>query len=445
MKALGNLYSNYNTDEVTSLLSQASLPLETTDDLDPLMDHIGDARYVLLGEASHGTHEYYAWRMKITQRLLREKNFSFVAVEGDWPDCYRVNRYAKNHANTGKSAHSVLHEFNRWPTWMWGNWEMVAFIEWLKEFNKNLSSDKRIGFYGLDVYSLWESMEAIIKYLAKNDPEALVTAKRAMKCFEPYGYDEGQSYARASTLVPELCEREVVNLLTEIRRKITHYNSDMENVFSTEQNSLIAVNAEKYYRAMVKGGPQSWNIRDRHMVETLERLMKFHGKNAKAIVWEHNTHIGDARATDMSSEGMVNVGELVTEKYAKDGVVSVGFGSYRGSVIAGRQWGDVIRKIPVPKAMNGSWEQMFHTASGGRNKLLMLNKIKEEECLSSHIGHRAIGVVYNPEHEMYGNYVPSILPMRYDAFIFLDETKALYPLHIKPEGHQIPETYPFGV
>jgi erythromycin esterase-like protein len=445
MRTLNRSYLNPDTEAISALLSRTSLPLEKQEDLDPLMEYIGDAKYVLLGEASHGTHEYYAWRMKITQRLLREKNFSFVAVEGDWPDCYRANRYAKNYPHAGKSALEVLHSFNRWPTWMWGNWEMVAFIEWLKEFNKNRSSDKRVGFYGLDVYSLWESMDAIIKYLEKNDRHALEIAKQAVKCFEPFGYDEGQSYARASVMVPELCEKEVVDLLSEIRKNISHYNSDAENVFSTEQNALIAVHAEEYYRAMIHGGPNSWNIRDRHMVSTLDRLMKFHEKNSKAIIWEHNTHIGDARATDMASEGMVNVGELVAQQHAKDGVVAIGFGSYQGSVIAGRSWGDVMRKIPVPKAVNGSWEQIFHQAGDGKDKLLLMDKIKNEECLSTHIGHRAIGVVYNPEHEMYGNYVPSIMPMRYNAFIFLDETKGLHPLHIKPDGHQVPETYPFGM
>lgn len=445
MRPMKDFSSQVNSEQIGALINRVSLPLEGANDLDPLLDLIGDSKYVLLGEASHGTHEYYTWRMKITQRLLQEKNFSFVAVEGDWPDCYRANRYAKNYPQSGKSAYDVLQEFRRWPTWMWGNWEMVAFLESLREINRDLSSDKRKGFYGLDVYSLSESMEAVIRYLEKNDAKALQTAKRAMECFEPFGSDEGQSYARASAMVPELCEKQVVNLLTEIRTNIHSYNSDAENVFSTEQNALVAVNAERYYRAMIHGGPGSWNIRDRHMVETLDRLMKFHGKGSKAIVWEHNTHIGDARATDMASEGMVNVGQLVSEQHAAEGVVAVGFGSYRGSVIAGRKWGDVMRKITVPEAMNGSWEEIFHIGGGGKDRLLLMNKIKYENCLSHPIGHRAIGVVYNPQYERFGNYVPSILPKRYDAFIFLDESKALHPLHIKPEGHQVPETYPFGV
>lgn len=445
MKTLKNPINPIDSNKIVALLKNSSSTLENSTDLDPLMDYIGDAKYVLLGEASHGTHEYYTWRARITQRLIQEKGFSFVGVEGDWPDCYRLNRFAKGYLDSGHDIYSVLNEFNRWPTWMWANWEIAAFIDWLKAFNENLPADKRVGFYGLDVYSFRESMASIIEYLEKNDPEALKVAKKAMACFEPYSKDEGQSYARASAFVPELCEREVLQMLTEIRNKVESYNSDAENVMSTEQNAYVARNAEKYYRAMIKNGPSSWNIRDHHMVSTLERLMKFHGTEAKTIVWEHNTHIGDARATEMASEGMVNVGQLLREQFAMDGVVSVGFGSYKGSVIAGRSWGDAMRKIKVPEAVEGSWEHAFHIASDGKNKLLMLNKLKEAECLSSYIGHRAIGVVYNPEHERFGNYVATILPKRYDAFIFLDETSALHPIHILPDGKEIPETYPFGM
>ena len=445
MKTSKNAKDSINSIKIKELLNRFSTPLENSEDLDPLIEYIGDAKYVLLGEASHGTHEYYAWRAKITQRFIQEKGFSFLGVEGDWPDCYRLNRYAKGYLDSEKDIYNVLNEFNRWPTWMWANWEIVAFIDWLKAFNENKAADKRIGFYGLDVYSFRESMNSIIQYLEKHDPEALKIAKKAMECFEPYGNNEGQSYARASALVPELCEKEVIHLLTEIRSKIESYNSDAENVMSTEQNAYITRNAEKYYRAMIKRGPGSWNIRDRHMVSTLERLMKYHGNDAKTIVWEHNTHIGDARATDMASDGMINVGQLVREQYSKDGVVAVGFGSYKGSVIAGKNWGDAKRKIKVPEAEEGSWENTFHHACNGQNRLLLFDKINEEECLSSRIGHRAIGVVYNPEHERFGNYVQTILPKRYDAIIFIDETSALHPIQIEPDGNQIPETYPFGV
>ena len=437
--------NDFNISNIDDLVDKVSTPLNDSSDLDALIEYIGDSKFVLLGEASHGTHEYYTWRAKISKRLIAEKGFSFIAVEGDWPDCYRMNRYVKNYTESGKSAYEVLHEFNRWPTWMWANWEVVAFAEWLKKNNENLPLNKRVGFYGLDVYSLRESMDQIVNYLKKNDPKTLQTAMKAMHCFEPFQSDEGQSYAHASRIVSELCEKDVVNLLQEIRGKIAHYNSDYENVFSTEQNALIAVNAERYYRAMIRGGEESWNIRDKHMVSTLNRLMNFYGNNAKVIVWEHNTHIGDARATDMAAEGMVNVGQLVAEQHANEGVVSVGFGSYKGSVIAGREWGGVMRHMNMPPAAIGSWEHILHHCGEGKNRLLMLKQLINEKRMSVEIGHRAIGVVYNPEYEKYGNYVPSILPKRYDAFIFIDESRALNPLHIKPDGHQIPETFPFGV
>jgi erythromycin esterase-like protein len=431
-------------EEAVSSIRQWAYPAENFKDLAPLFKRIGDARIVMLGEASHGTNEYYTWRAYITQQLIREKGFNFIAVEGDWPDCYRLNRYIKNYPGAGKNAFDVLKEFNRWPTWMWANWEMVAFAEWLFQFNKNLPRNKKIGFYGLDVYSLWESMESIMQYLRKTDPAALKVAEEAFRCFEPYSKDEGSAYARATQFVPELCQNEVVALLKMIQQKLPQYNTDYENVFSAEQNALVMVNAEKYYRAMIEGGPHSWNVRDRHMADTMERLLKFHGENSKIIIWEHNTHIGDARATDMAGEGMYNIGELARLHHHEKGVVLVGFGSYKGTVVAGRSWGAKMKYMKVPPARKGSWEYLLHKADVN-NKLLLMDDFMNDVFMENHIGHRAIGVVYNPEYEQYGNYVPTILPMRYDAFIYIDETNGVHPLHIEPDGHQVPETYPFGV
>ena len=233
--------------------------------------------------------------------------------------------------------------------------------------------------------------------------------------------------------------------LKEIQQKLPTYNTDHENVFSAKQNALVAVNAEKYYRAMIKGGPHSWNVRDRHMADTLERLLKFHGENSKVIVWEHNTHVGDARATDMAGEGMFNIGELARMQHHEKGVVLVGFGSYKGTVMAGKSWSAKMQTMQMPEARKGSWEYLLHSA-GKENKLLLMDDFAGNDMfMENHIGHRAIGVVYNPQHEQYGNYVPTILPLRYDAFIYLDETKALHPLHIETDGAQMPETYPFGV
>ena len=433
-----------NEKEVIGDIREHSHLLSNKADLTPLFKKIGDARIVMLGEASHGTHEFYTWRSYISRRLIQEKNFNFIAVEGDWPDCYRINRYIKNYKAAGTDSKEVLSQFRRWPTWMWANWEILELTNWLKQYNSPIPLNKKIGFYGLDVYSLWESMEVIMQYLTKVDKKALETAKKAFECFEPYQKDEGRSYTKASQFVPEICEDEVLTLLKEIQQRLPRYDGDFENVFSTEQNALIAVNAEKYYRAMVKAGPHSWNIRDGHMADTLERLLNFHGSGSKVIVWEHNTHVGDARATDMVDDGMYNIGELARLKHNDKGVFLVGFGTYSGSVIAGRGWGAPMKRLNVPPAKKGSWENLLHEA-GKENKLLMMDDFMTDSFMESHIGHRAIGVVYNPEYERLGNYVPSILPMRYDAFIFLNETKALHPLHIVPDGHLVPETYPFGI
>jgi erythromycin esterase len=437
--------TDINETELISLIKQWAYPLNSKADLQPLFDRIGDCRIVMLGEASHGTHEFYTWRAQITKRLIQEKGFQFIAVEGDWPDCFRLNRFIKGLDEKDKSTFKVLQAFNRWPTWMWANWEMVALADWLYEFNKSKPLNKRAGFYGLDVYSLWESMESIIRYLEKTDPGALTTAMEAFRCFEPYQKDEGRGYARASQFVPELCQQEVVELLKEIQSKSILYNSDPENVFSVEQNARIAVNAEKYYRAMIKGEPHSWNLRDRHMADTLDDLLEYHGKDAKVIVWAHNTHIGYARATDMAANGMVNLGELARIKYGDPNVVLVGFGSYKGSVIAGKNWGAPMQALNLPDAARGSWEYLLHKASNQNQLLLMEDFISNDTLLEHPIGHRAVGVVYNPQYEAYGNYVPSILPLRYDAFIHLDQTMALHPLHVDTAVAQMPETYPFGV
>ncbi len=436
--------STVNEKELVSPIRQWAHPLKSKADLTPLFDCIGDSRIVMLGEASHGTHEYYQWRTYITRKLIEEKGFHFVAVEGDWPDCYRLNRFVKGYDIENKSAFHVLHAFERWPTWMWANWEIMAMADWLQQHNRQLPANKKVGFYGLDVYSLWESMDSIMQYLKKTDPAAFRVAEDAFHCFEPYQKDEGRSYAQSTLLVPETCQQEVVQLLKEIQRKLPQYNTDHENVFSAEQNAFVTVNAEKYYRTMVRGGPHSWNVRDRHMGDTLERLLNFHGENAKAIVWAHNTHVGDARATDMADEGMFNIGELARLQH--DGTVKlVGFGSYKGTVTAGRNWGTTMQTMVMPDAMEGSWEYLLHKA-GNVNKLLLMNDfVRNDMMMENRIGHRAIGVVYNPQYEQYGNYVPTVLPLRYDAFIFLDETHALYPLHMQPDGHQMPETYPFGV
>ena len=452
MQALRGLFGGLsaNDEGVAARLRELSRPLREPGDLEPLMGRIGDARYVLLGEATHGTSEYYTWRMRISQRLIQEKGFSFIAVEGDWPDCYRVNRYVKAAPDSGSSAHAVLNAYERWPTWMWANREIVRLAEWLRGHNDRQPAEQKVGFFGIDVYSLWDSMEAVVKYLERVDPELAHSARRAYACFDPYEQDE-QEYARATMWVPDTCEDEAVAMLRELRGKAPEYqDNEREAFFNAEQNALIAKNAELYYRTMVRGGAASWNVRDTHMVDTLDRLMQFHGPDAKAIVWEHNTHIGDARATDMARSGMVNVGQLVRDRHGDEGVVIAGFGSHRGSVIAAPEWGAQMQRMRVPEAREGSYEDLMHRVgqeTGQPDQLFVFAGAEAEEALRSPRGHRAIGVVYHPEYESYGNYVPTVLARRYDAFLFIDETKALQPLHLEPEVRQaeVPETYPSGM
>lgn len=424
---------------ITAKKVSGDISLRSARDLSPLLTDIGDAAYVLLGEASHGTHEYYTWRSAISKRLIEEKGFSFIAVEGDWPDCYKINRYVKGYDDAGMTAVEVLKQFRRWPTWMWANWEVAALMEWLRDFNANKPVDKKIGFYGLDVYSLWESMEVMVNYLRKEDPKAAKLAIEAMRCFEPY--EEGQDYAKAMLTMSANCTDEVIRLLKAIQQRSQRYNHDREASLNTEMNAHVIANAEKYYRSMVSFRDESWNLRDSHMVETLEAIMEFHGRNAKGIVWEHNTHVGDARYTDMKDDGLWNVGQLVREKHQrKEGVYIVGFASYEGTVIAGRLWGGKMQEMDVPPAVKNSVEYLLHDElSDDRIILLRHNK----DRFNDYIGHRAIGVVYHPEHEK-GNYVPTLLSSRYDALIYIDKTRALHPLHLEPDGHQMPETYPFG-
>jgi erythromycin esterase len=416
-------------------------PLNTSNDLTPLLNDLGDRPIVMLGEASHGTHEYYTWRTAISKRLITEKGFNFIAVEGDWPDCYKINRYVKGYHDAGNDVAEVLKNFDRWPTWMWGNWEIAALAEWLREYNAGLPADKKIGFYGLDVYSLWDSMKAMMAYLEKEDPNAAKSVKKAIQCFEPFNEDE-QKYARY-TLRDEGCRDEVLSLLREIRSRAQFLDGDREAGFNTEQNALIAVNAEKYYSSMIGFDNESWNVRDKHMLETLNRLMKFHGQIAKGIVWEHNTHVGDARATNMSRAGMVNTGQLAREEYGDDNVYLVGFASFKGTVVAGEQWGAAMEVMEIPEAQPGSIEAELNKRNVDRCYMLFSNEM--DRIYQTKINHRAIGVVYNPGMEQYGNYVPSVLAQRYDAFIFLNETKALHPLFLHPDKHKLPATYPFNL
>jgi erythromycin esterase len=433
-----------NDSTALDALRSVAHPLASDADLDPLFDRIGDARLVLLGEASHGTSEYYTWRHRISERLIHEKGFNFIAVEGDWPDCYQVNRYVRG-LEGADTPRDVLKVFERWPTWMWANEEVAALVRTLEVTNDALPPAERVGFYGLDVYSLWDSLHAVLGYTRRYSPDALPKVREAYRCFEPF--EDIEEYARAATWGLDGCEDKVAEMLATLRsRRPLDAHDDPEAAFDAEQNALVIQNAESYYRIMMRGGGESWNVRDRHMAETLDRLLDRHGPQAKAIVWEHNTHVGDARATDMARAGMVNVGQLTRERYAREDVVIVGFGSYRGSVIAGERWDAPWESMAVPEAREGSWEDLMHRAFRGEDQLLLFDPRDANPALHERRGHRAIGVVYHPEYES-GNYVPTDLASRYDAFLYLDETHALHPLHISPRAqpHEEPETYPTGM
>lgn len=420
-----NRFADDRQDRAAAEIAALAKPLRTPDDLDPLLDRIGDARVVLLGEASHGTSEYYLWRAALSRRLIAERGFSFIAVEGDWPGCFRANRWAKGRADRDLTAVDVLGRFERWPRWMWANEEVAAFLGWLHEHNER--SKTGVGFYGLDVYSLWDSMHAVLDYLAKQRPEALDTAREAYACFEPYGEDP-QLYARATRLVPTSCENEVVAVLTDLRRHAGSLDGDPEAGLDARQNAEVMAGAERYYRAMVAADAQSWNIRDQHMTDTLDRLLAHHGPRAKAIVWEHNTHVGDARATPMAGRGMVNVGQLVRRRHEADGVVVVGFAGHRGSVIAADAWGTAAESMTVPPAPSGTHEALLHTTLAEPSVLIFPDR-RETGWLAERRGHRAIGVVYHPEADEYANWVPTVMGRRYDALCYFDETEALHPLH----------------
>lgn len=417
--------SPFDEKQLIENIKRHAVRIDCPTDLDLLIEDIGDAKYVLLGEASHGTSEFYTYRTEITKRLIETKGFTFVAVEGDFPACFEVNSYIKGQSNTNSDTASVLQVFKRWPSWMWANSEIVSLVNWMKDWNETQRTHSPLGFYGLDMYSLWESMGEILRYLQSIESEDLEAVKKAFACFEPFG-QEGQNYGISAAFFAEHCEEEVIQLLLKMQEHRLTNSPSSEEALSAEMNALVAVHAEQYYRSMVQGGPESWNIRDRHMVEAFQRILKFHGTETKAIIWEHNTHIGDARATDMQEEDMINVGQLIREHYPQEDVYALGFGTYSGSVIAARAWGDPLEILSVPNAMQYSWEHFFHQA-GAYDQLLLLRSYEEE--YQEKLGHRAIGVVYHPEDER-GNYVPTQLSKRYDAFFFVEKSHALHPLTI---------------
>jgi erythromycin esterase len=398
-------------------------PLENDRHLDLLVNEMSNSGLVLLGAPSNGTDEFYSWRAAITRRLVEEKGFKIIALEGDWPAAHALNGYVKGN-NRFPSAPRVLETFNRWPAWVWANQEMATLTDWLRTYNGKQPPSQQAGLYGLDVYSLWESVESLQQDFPEADPQSLAAVDQALACLGPYNRSTA-AYAQA-TKGGGGCGEELKKLLAAIQQQVPALPAPSESAFNAWQNATIAVNAHQYYQATWLSNLRSWNIREHHMMETIDRLVAQYGPDAKIVVWAHSSHVGDARYSNMVAEGLDNLGQLVREKYKSKGVYLVGFGTYQGTVLAAAFWGGPQVTMTVPEAQPDTWEALLH-AHNPSNKLVLLQEWRRNNELTKPRGHRSIGVVYSPSQEA-GNYVPSNLPNRYDAFLYLDKTQALRPL-----------------
>jgi erythromycin esterase-like protein len=421
------------------------------DDYDPLMDLIGDARFVLVGEATHGTHEFYEARAQITKRLITEKGFTAVAVESDWPDAYRVNRYVRGISDDA-TAREALAGFERFPVWMWRNRDVLSFVEWLRTYNDSRAGDERkVGFYGLDLYSLHRSIEAVIAYLERVDPEAAKRARYRYACFDHFGEDT-QAYGYIAGFgLSSSCEEEVIKQLIDLQRHAADYarrdgRIAEDELFSAEQNARVVKDAEEYYRTMFHGRVSSWNLRDQHMAETLQALVAHLDAqigSAKVVVWEHNSHVGDARATSVSEQGEYNVGQLVRERNSGDTVL-VGLTTYTGTVTAASDWGGPHERKRVRPALPESYEALFHGIGLPQFLLPLRNGGRVNQELRGPRLERAIGVIYLPQTERISHYFLARLPEQFDAIVHFDETHAVEPLVRTEqwERGEVPETFP---
>ena len=440
--------------DLIAALRAAAYPLAGSDrDYDPLMDRIGEARFALLGEASHGTHEFYRERAEITKRLIVEKNFTAVAVEADWPDAYRVNRYVRG-LSDDIDAVEALSGFRRFPTWMWRNTVVVEFVAWLRAHNDALPPDApKVGFYGLDLYSLHASMKAVLRYLEKVDPEAAKQARERYSCFDHFGEDT-QVYGFMTRLnLSQSCEQEVIAQLVDLQRRAAEQTRRQgrvdDELFYAEQNARLVKNAERYYRSMFLEEVSSWNLRDRHMAETLDALVVHLGSNgppAKLAVWEHNSHLGDARATETGRRGELNVGQLTREKYGANAVL-IGFTTHHGTVTAASDWGGPAERKRVRPALPGSYEALFHATQRARFLLSWDEDDTVAEQLRVPRLERAIGVIYRPETERQSHYFQARLPDQFDVVLHFEETEAVKPLEATSDWEvgEAPETFPFAV
>jgi erythromycin esterase-like protein/predicted phosphoribosyltransferase len=410
-------------------------------DYDALVDRARGARFVLIGEASHGTEEFYRERAEITRRLIAEAGFTAVAVEADWPDADRVNRYVQA-TGTDASAEEALRDFRRFPTWMWRNTVVEEFATLLREYNDVLPQGApRVGFHGLDLYSLHTSMEAVVRLLERVDPEAAARARERYACFDHFGRDP-QVYAyEAGIGGAESCEAQAVAQLVELQQM---RGLGEEDRFYAEQNARLVAAAEEYYRSMFRGGVEGWNLRDTHMADTLDALAghleRTNGEPAKVVVWAHNSHLGDARATELGQAGELNLGQLVRERAGAADALLVGFTTYAGTVTAASDWDRPAERKRVRRGLPGSWEELFHERAEDRF-------IVDAGRISGRRIERAIGVVYRPETERASHYFQARLAGQFDVVVHIDRTHALEPLEATGDWRagEVAETYPWGV
>ncbi|XID75473.1 erythromycin esterase family protein [Alkanindiges sp. WGS2144] len=426
-------------------------------DDDQLFQQIGDARFVLIGEASHGTHEFYEERARITQRLIEKKNFSAVVVEADWPDAYRINRYVHGQSDDA-NAYAALNDFERFPRWMWRNEVMLDFVNWLRRYNAQAvqTSRQMTGFYGMDLYSLHRSMQAVVAYLEQSDADAAKRARMRYGCFDQFG-NNPQTYGMATEYgVAEPCEDAVIAQLMELRQQeLKQKNSTLaqDEHFYAEQNARLAVNAERYYRAMFRGRDNSWNLRDTHMADTIEALAAHQvaqGKSAKIVIWAHNSHLGDARATEVSQRGQLNVGQLMRERYPEQTFI-IGLSTYQGTVLAADDWDSPAKQKKVRPGLAESHEAWLHETAYKLNLDKFWLDLKQDAprltALAKERLERYIGVIYAPQTERWSHYLHTRLDQQYDALIYFDQTRALSALDqqsVLDSQEDLPETYPSG-
>jgi len=432
---------------ISTLVREAAEPIDGPDsaDIGPLLERIGQARLVLLGEATHGTSEFYRMRAHITERLIERGGFDFVAVEADWPDAAKINAYVLGDAPPALEFRA----FTRFPTWMWRNREVHHWVSWLRA--RNLSRRERrerIGFYGLDLYSMFTSIAAVLRYLDEVDPDAARVARARYGTLTPWQKDPA-AYGQAVLVGRyESSEAEVVAMLRDLlARRLEYSAKDGERFFDAAQNARVVANAERYYRALYYGSAASWNLRDAHMFDTLRALLAFHGPGSRGIVWEHNSHVGNALATEMSARGEFNVGQLSRTNFG-DGAYIVGFGTDHGAVAAAPTWDEPMQRMTVRPAHLDSFERLFHDSALPAFVLHLRDPQRSEVRgeLSPPRLERAIGVVYRPETELLSHYFQASLPDQFDEMIWFDETSAVEPLPVQPlAGPDLPETYPFGL